>query len=75
MGFANDIINMAFGLLLGAIAVAIAIAFGVGGHEFAARKLEEWETSLKEKNKCSSNVMTSLHRNFSSQCKFMRLPD
>ncbi len=49
MGFANDIINMAFGLLLGAVAVAIAIAFGVGGREFAARKLQDWETSLKEK--------------------------
>ena len=49
MGFANDIINMAFGLLLGAIAVAIAIAFGVGGREFAARKLVEWEACLKEK--------------------------
>jgi hypothetical protein len=49
MGFANDIINMAFGLLLGAVAVAIAIAFGVGGRELAARKLQEWETSLKEK--------------------------
>jgi hypothetical protein len=49
VGLANEIINLAFGLLLGAIAVAIAISFGVGGREFAARKLEEWEKSIKEK--------------------------
>ncbi|MBL7050238.1 MAG: mechanosensitive ion channel [Nitrospira sp.] len=42
MGLANEIINLAFGLLLGAIAIASAIAFGIGGREIAARKLEEW---------------------------------
>jgi hypothetical protein len=49
MGLANEIINMAFGLLLGAVAVAIAISFGIGGREFAARKLEEWESVIKSK--------------------------
>jgi hypothetical protein len=29
MGLANEIINLAFGLLLGAIAVAVALAFGL----------------------------------------------
>jgi hypothetical protein len=48
VGLANEIINLAFGLLLGAVAVAIAISFGVGGREFAARKLEEWEKNLKK---------------------------
>jgi hypothetical protein len=28
MGVANDIINMAFGLLLGAVALAVALAVG-----------------------------------------------
>lgn len=37
MGLANDIINLAFGLLLGAIAVAAAIAFGLGGREPAGQ--------------------------------------
>ena len=41
-GLANEIINLAFGLVLGALALALAIAFGVGGREIAARKLEEW---------------------------------
>ncbi|HEX3247474.1 MAG TPA: hypothetical protein VHX16_18860, partial [Chloroflexota bacterium] len=43
MGLANEIVNLAFGLLLGAIAVAAAIAFGFGGRDLAARQLERWE--------------------------------
>jgi hypothetical protein len=42
MGFANDVITLGFGLILGAVAVAVAIAFGVGGRESAARQLEKW---------------------------------
>jgi len=49
MGFANQIVNLAFGLLLGAVALAAAIAFGVGGRDFASRRLEEWQKSLKPK--------------------------
>ena len=45
MGLANEIVNLAFGLLLGAIAVAAALAFGLGGREVAARKLERWVPS------------------------------
>jgi len=48
MGLANEIINMAFGLLLGAVAVAAAIAFGIGGREIAAKKLSEWNKSLSK---------------------------
>jgi hypothetical protein len=47
MGLANEIINLAFGLLLGAIAVAAALAFGLGGRETAARHLESWLESVK----------------------------
>jgi len=47
MGLANEIINMAFGLLLGALAVAIALAFGLGGREIAAREMEKWFRSMK----------------------------
>ncbi|MBX2860286.1 MAG: mechanosensitive ion channel [Vampirovibrio sp.] len=49
MGLAPEIINLAFGLLLGAIAVAFAIAFGMGGREVAARELDGWVKSLKPK--------------------------
>jgi hypothetical protein len=47
MGLANEIINLAFGLLLGAIAVAVALAFGLGGREAAARQLGGWLESMK----------------------------
>lgn len=43
MGLASDIINLAFGIILGAIALSIALAFGIGGREVAARQLEDWK--------------------------------
>ncbi len=49
MGVAPDIVNLAFGLLLGAIAVAIAIAFGLGGRDVAADQLREWLSSFKQR--------------------------
>jgi len=42
MGLAPEIVNLAFGLLLGAIAVAVALAFGLGGREVAAQLLSDW---------------------------------
>jgi hypothetical protein len=49
MGLANEIVNLAFALILGAIAVAVALAFGLGGRDVAARQLEEWTESIKSK--------------------------
>jgi hypothetical protein len=48
MGIASDIVNLAFGLLLGAIAVAIALAFGLGARDIAADQVREWLSSFKE---------------------------
>jgi Conserved TM helix len=42
MGIADGIIQTAFTLILGAAAVAIAIAFGWGGRETAAKLLSRW---------------------------------
>ncbi len=47
MGIAPNIVNLAFGLLLGGIAVAIALAFGLGGREVAGEQLREWLNTLK----------------------------
>ena len=47
MGVAPNIVNLAFGLLLGAVAVAIAIAFGLGGRDVAGKQLQEWLNELK----------------------------
>ena len=49
MGLANEIISLAFGLIVGAIAVAVAIAFGLGGREIAGRELQHWVDSIKSK--------------------------
>ncbi|MGV0025367.1 mechanosensitive ion channel [Phormidesmis priestleyi] len=46
-GIAPNIVNLAFGLLLGAIAVAIALAFGLGGRDVAADQLRDWLKDFK----------------------------
>lgn len=48
MGVATSIVNLAFGLLVGAIAVAIAIAFGLGGRDVASEQIREWLASFKD---------------------------
>ena len=47
MGIAPNIVNLAFGLLLGSIAVAIALAFGLGAREIAAEQVREWLDNFK----------------------------
>jgi hypothetical protein len=42
MGLADQIVILAFGLILGSAAVATALAFGLGGRDAAARLLERW---------------------------------
>ncbi len=49
MGIASDIVNLAFGLLLGAIAVAVAISFGLGGREIAAEEIRSFLNGFKRK--------------------------
>jgi hypothetical protein len=49
IGVAPDIVNLAFGLLFGAIAVAIALAFGLGGRDVAQEQVREWLSSFKNK--------------------------
>lgn len=47
LSLGSDIVNLAFGLGFGAIAVAFAISFGLGGRLPAERFLEEYRQSLK----------------------------
>ncbi len=49
IGVASDIVNLAFGLLLGAIAVAAALSFGLGGREIARDQVQSWLNSFKSK--------------------------
>ncbi|MBW4578428.1 MAG: mechanosensitive ion channel [Tildeniella nuda ZEHNDER 1965/U140] len=48
IGVGPDIVKLAFGLLLGAVAVAIAIAFGLGGRDAAGEQVREWLASFKQ---------------------------
>jgi len=47
MGLAEDIVNLAFGLVLGAIALATAVAFGLGARDAAGRQVEQWVGALE----------------------------
>ena len=47
IGVASSIVNLAFGLLLGAIAVAIALAVGLGSRDIAAEQVRELLASFK----------------------------
>ena len=48
MGIADSIVNLAFGLTLGAVAVAFALSFGLGGQEAAARFLRKMQDKMDE---------------------------
>ena len=47
LGIAPAIINAAFILILGGVALAFGLAFGLGGREHASRYLSEMESSLQ----------------------------
>jgi Conserved TM helix len=49
MGIALQIVNLAFGLTLGALAVAFALAFGLGGRDAAGKVAEDWRQQLQNK--------------------------
>jgi hypothetical protein len=50
IGVAPDIVNLAFGLLLGALAVAIALSFGLGSRDIAKDQVQQWLNSFKSKS-------------------------
>jgi len=47
LGIADGVILLGFGLILGSVALASAIAFGIGGREVAADLLARWTKSEK----------------------------
>ncbi len=50
MGIANEIVQLAFGLTFGAVAVAVALSFGLGGREAAGRLMEHWLGRLRRRD-------------------------
>jgi small-conductance mechanosensitive channel len=59
MGIADSIVNLAFGLTLGSVAVAFALAFGLGGRQPAERLL----TDLLDKAKTEAKQPNPIHQN------------
>lgn len=47
LGVAGETVNLAFGILLGAVAVATALAFGLGARDVAGRQVEHWMSDLQ----------------------------
>lgn len=47
MGIAEDIVNLAFGVSIGAIGIAFALAFGLGGREAAGKYAERFLEKFK----------------------------
>ncbi len=47
MGIADDIVSLAFLLTFGAVAVAVALSFGLGGREAAGRQMEYWLSKFR----------------------------
>jgi hypothetical protein len=48
MGIADDIVNLAFGLTFGAVAVAVALSFGLGGREAAGKLMDHWLSRFRQ---------------------------
>lgn len=56
LGFAKSIVNIAFIIILAGLAIAFAISFGLGGREFASRRLLELEEKLSESSSDEEEV-------------------
>jgi len=48
MGIAQSIVNLAFGLTLGSVAIAFALSFGLGGREAAGEEMKAFFKRLKK---------------------------
>jgi hypothetical protein len=48
MGLADSIVTMAFGFTLGSVAVAAALAFGLGGRDAAKKIADRWVGGIKD---------------------------
>ena len=57
LGIADDIVNLAFGILLGALGIAAALAFGLGGRDVAGREVERFVKSLRNDDE-QSQILT-----------------
>jgi len=59
MGIANEIVELAFGLILGAIAVAVALSYGLGGRDAAGEHFREIIQKFKDDKAVKENESNS----------------
>ena len=55
LGIASSLVNAAFIILLGSAGIAFAIAFGVGGRDFAAHTMRKFEQKLDDAARKKNN--------------------
>lgn len=58
MGIANEIVELAFGLILGAIAVAVALSYGLGGRDAAGEHFKDIIAQFRKESESSSKPAT-----------------
>ena len=58
MGIANEIVELAFGLILGAIAVAVALSYGLGGRDAAGEHFKDIIAQFRTKSDSASESAT-----------------
>lgn len=56
LNFASDIVQSAFIFIIGALAVAFALSFGLGGREFAKKQLSRLDQKIDEESNKSGNT-------------------
>ncbi|MFW1755112.1 mechanosensitive ion channel [Acinetobacter wanghuae] len=69
MGIADSIVNLAFGLTLGSVAVAFALAFGLGGRQPAERLLTDLIDKAKKEANEPNPAQTKASEAFSTVAK------
>ena len=68
LGIADSIVNLAFGLTLGAVAVAFALSFDLGGQEAASRFLRKMQDKM-DKERDEAKAKSALQPSKSTQEK------
>lgn len=50
MGIATNIVNLAFGLMFGSVAIALAVAFGFGSMDVAGEQMHRWISDFQSRD-------------------------
>lgn len=61
LGVASSIVNSAFILILGGLALAFGLAFGLGGKDFAKKRLDKLDTKIDQTSIQKPNDDNSLN--------------